>query len=175
LYLFPTEDAAVVVLANTGNEEVVSEVADHLAEVVVPKYAETLKAQSTNEGKLPTFVPPPELIGQWSGDIKTWDGSVPVLLTVKADGDIHVKLGEEPEAMLTGIRFSDGNLIGRFAGTIPTKDASRYPHTVLLNLRLRERNLSGQATAQSSEEPSHFGLTSYLVVKKSVAPVNGAK
>lgn len=96
---------------------------------------------------------------------------MPLSLVVQAHGDVHVRLGSQLETLLNGVSFRGGNLVGRFAGTIPTADARRHPHSVLLNLRLRTGALSGQATAQTTDEPIHFALTSYAeLVRASGSP-----
>jgi CubicO group peptidase (beta-lactamase class C family) len=174
LNIFPTEDVAVVALTNTNNE-VVLEIADRIAAAVIPKYSETLEAKSKKDEKSESFIPPAQLIGQWSGTIKTWEGTIPIWLTFKVDGDIHIKIGDELETVLNEVRFRDEHLTGRFAGTIPTKDASRHSHLVLLNVRLREEKLSGQVSAKTWEEPNYFALTSYVEVKKNPSVTSDTK
>jgi len=75
---------------------------------------------------------------------------------------VHVKLGAQLEAVLAEPAYRDGVFTGRFAGTIPMPDAARRRHSVLLNLRLRDGKLAGQATAQTTEETVDFALTSYV-------------
>jgi len=59
-------------------------------------------------------------------------------------------------------RAETGQLVGRFLATIPTEDARRHPHSVLLNLHLRDGALTGQASAQTLGTPYYFALTSYV-------------
>jgi hypothetical protein len=68
--------------------------------------------------------------------------------------------------LLAGARWADGVLTGRFAGSVPTPDAGRYPHSVWVQLRLIDGKLKGQASAQTTDEPVYFALTSYLEMGK---------
>jgi hypothetical protein len=80
---------------------------------------------------------------------------------------VHVRLGSEGRTRLNRVSWRDNNLRGWFNGTIPTSDARRWRHNVVLNLRLRNGTLSGMATAQNQGEPVLFGLTSFAsLVKK---------
>jgi hypothetical protein len=38
----------------------------------------------------------------------------------------------------------------------------RYPHAILLQLRLLDGKLKGQASAQTTREPVYFAMTSYV-------------
>jgi CubicO group peptidase (beta-lactamase class C family) len=166
LNLYPSENVAIVVLTNRSNPSVLG-IAQQLAASVLPKYAEALaKKKPREEPKPPPFVPPSALLGEWSGTVRTWEDVLPFHLTFQPDGDVHVKMGEQLETLLNNARFKDGNLQGRFLGAIPTKDASRHRHAVLLNLWLRDGKLSGEATAQTVGEPAYFALTSYAELSK---------
>ena len=45
-------------------------------------------------------------------------------------------------------------------------DASRWPHNILLNLRLRGGALTGMASAQTTTDPVYFALTSYVALSR---------
>lgn len=187
LNLYPSERLAVVVLINALDREARVRIAQELAAAVLPRYAERLRerlareeaarrdrlarqeaarseARRTGEGEAgrPSLTPPPQLLGEWTGTLRTYEGEVPFSLVFQLDGDVHVRLGGQLETLLNQVSYRDGNLVGRFAGTIPTEDTRRHPHSVLLNLRLRDGTLRGQATAQTTAEPTHFALTSYV-------------
>lgn len=184
LNLYPSERLVVVVLINTLDREARVRIAQELAAAVLPKYAAALRERlgraeverreglarggGGESGGAP-FSPPPELLGRWSGKLRTYDGEVPFTLVFQPDGDVHVRLGDQLETLLNGASFRNRNLVGRFGGTIPTADARRRPHSVLLNLRLRNGALSGQATAQTTEEPIHFALTSWVELARAPA------
>ena len=90
-------------------------------------------------------------------------------LTVQPDGDVHVRLESGLEALVNGARWDNDNLTGRFAGTIPTSDASRWPHYVELSLRLRQGTLSGMASAVTTSERVYFALSSYVSLTRKAA------
>jgi CubicO group peptidase (beta-lactamase class C family) len=164
LGLYPAEDIAFVVLMNAvGN---VPRIAREIERVMVPKFAEIRRRTDRPPPPRTAFVPPNELVGRWNGTVRTWDKTLPFSLTIKADGDIHVKLADQPEALLTEVRREDGALVGRFAGTIPTSDAARWPHSVLLSLRLKGRTLSGMAAALTTTDPVYYALTSFASLTK---------
>lgn len=165
LNLYPEENLAVVVLTNkyTG---MAGRIAQEIAGAMLPRFAATMREREAQAAASPAphtpFAPTPELLGAWSGTVSTYQGTVPLTLLFQHDGDVHVELDEEMRTLLNYVSFRDGQLLGRFAGSIPTEDARRHPHTVLLNLRLRDGRLVGAATAQSS----FFALSSYVELKK---------
>ncbi|MGH7482916.1 MAG: serine hydrolase domain-containing protein [Longimicrobiales bacterium] len=175
LHLYPDEDVAVVVLTNRGAGGAVYRIAEDLAAAVLPGFAAALReARSRRAGQTRAadddrhgFEPPAELIGEWTGALRTYEGETPIEIVVQPDGDVHVTLEGELRALLNDVAYEDGNLTGRFAGTIPSADARRHPHTIRLDLRLREDGvLSGQASAQTVRPPIYFALTSYVELRR---------
>ena len=159
LNLYPDEKLAVVVLTNkyTGS---VGRIAQEITGAMLPRFAAAVRAREARSAADPApptpFRPTPELLGEWSGTVRTYQGAVPLTLRFQPDGDVHVQLDEEMRTLLNDVSFRDGRLLGRFAGSIPTEDARRQPHTVLLNVRLRSGRLVGAASAQSG----YFALSS---------------
>lgn len=181
LLLYPDEDAAVVVLMNTVGD--VGKVSREIERVLLPSYADA-RARSERAAReraaaaaAAAFVPPQPIIGEWAGTLRTWDRTVPMTLSIRADGDIHVRLGERGlEAVLNQPRWENETLIGRFAGTIPTADATRWPHEIVLSLRLHGEKLDGMAAAMTMTDPVYFALTSYVALtRKAPAGPTGAR
>jgi len=174
LNLFPTENLAVVVLTNSETNGL-GRVAGEIAAAMLPRYAVGWRERMARRNDTaPTearvaFAPPPELLGEWTGTLRTWERSIPMTLVVQPDGDVHVKVEGRLETILDGPSWRDNNLTGRFAGSIPTPDATRWPHHVLLNLRLRNGTLNGTASALQEIEPVYFALSSYVALTKRVA------
>ena len=52
---------------------------------------------------------------------------------------------------------------------MPTPDAGRYRHTLLLHLRLRGDKLDGQVIAETPDESVHFALSSFAELAKDTA------
>lgn len=167
LTLYPSENLAIVVLTNKS-DGIPFRVAEEIAAVLLPRYAATRAERRARMAlsAAPSPFPPPELAGGWTGTLRTYDATVPMTLLFQPDGDVHVTLGGQLETLLTGAQFQNGALVGRFAGTIPSEEQRRHQHSVLLNLRLRDGRLVGQASAQTTEEPVYYALTSYVELTK---------
>jgi Beta-lactamase len=156
LEIFPTEDLAIVVLINQGIvEDDLVDIVQHIAAGILPKYAAALKAgapappQSASpspETQLPLLA---ELLGTWTGTARTWQGSVPLTVTIQPDGDVHVRLGDQLETLLTTVPpfIKEHRLVGMFTGTMPTPDVKNYADKVGLTVSLRDGRLIGEALA----------------------------
>lgn len=170
LVIYPDEGVAVVVLCNTSDPSV-PRIIQEVTAAALPGYGEALRAERARQGE---DQPEPEaarpelaaFVGTWEGSLQTWDESIPIYLVVQEDGDVHVQVEGQLETLLTGISLQGGTLIGRYAGEIPTSDAQRHPHSVLLALRSYGDTLRGAASAQTLEAPIHFALTSYVEVAR---------
>ena len=179
LNLYPQDDVVITVLTNGSRGW--GDVPDQAASVVLPGYADSLKAEKTRAAKPPTpvtFVAPPELVGTWTGTIRTWAKTLPFELEVTPGGEVQVQLGEalkadrsnrddaELRALVNEVSWEKGVLSGRFAGKIPTPDVSWVPHTIAFDLRLVNGVLRGQASAQTSDTPVYFSVASYIELKR---------
>lgn len=176
LNIFPTENIAVVALTNGGGNPF--GIAEDIAAVLLPKYAEALKAvraRPRTPPAAPKFTPGPDLLGHWEGTLRTWQRTLPFHLTVEADGDVKVRIGPLPnppgvpdnedtqlETLLNDVSWQAPVLAGNFAGTIPTTDAEWTPHRIALDLRLVGGKLRGQASAQTPDKPVYFSIASYV-------------
>jgi CubicO group peptidase (beta-lactamase class C family) len=171
LNLYPTENLAVVVMTNKS-DGAPFRIAEEIAATMLPRYAAERGArrarQAASATTTPPAFPPAELTGAWTGAVRTYDGTTPIALLFQPDGDVHVTLGSRLKTLLSGASYTNGNLIGRFAGTIPTDEQRRHANSVLLNLRLRDGTLRGQASAMSTEDPVYYALTSYVELTKVV-------
>ncbi|HEX9109777.1 MAG TPA: serine hydrolase domain-containing protein [Longimicrobiales bacterium] len=154
LSLFPKQDLAVVVLTNHGYKPIVTQVLDDIGETMLgAKYTEGRKAAAAKRAEAQKAAPPApaaSIVGSWVGTVRTYTGTVPLSLTVKPDGDVHVTLGKALPTLLSSTHFGKADLDGLFAGRIPIPDADRHD-AVLLNLHLRGEKLAGEATAMSYE------------------------
>jgi hypothetical protein len=79
-------------------------------------------------------------------------------------------VADEADVSGTEIEWGDSSVVARIADTMPTSDAKRWPHSILLSLRLRGGKLTGMATAQTTADPVHFALTSYVTLDKINGP-----
>jgi CubicO group peptidase (beta-lactamase class C family) len=165
LNLYPAENVAIAVLTNKS-DGAPFRIAEEIAAALLPRYAATraerrLRLAGAAPATPPAF-PPAELAGSWTGTLRTYDGTIPMAMLFQPDGDVHVTLGSQLKTLLTGAAYSNSSLSGRFAGTVPSEEQSRHAHSILLNVRLRDGALRGQASAQTTEEPVYYALTSYV-------------
>jgi CubicO group peptidase (beta-lactamase class C family) len=148
LRLFPAEKIAIVVLTNSGSHPLAGLTTDEIISVVIPEAAR--RAPPTPlPGPEPMFKPATELIGTWKGSVYTYQREVPFVLEIKADGDVHARLGTQLQALVNRTNVRDGYLTGAMMGDIGTDDASRRAHTLSLSLKLRGDVLNGAMTALS--------------------------
>lgn len=178
LALYPTEDVAVVVLTNRTNKSM-PRIAEELVAAVVPKYETALRAarrQVRPAPAAPRFEPAPGLVGRWAGSLVTWEQKIPLQLEVQQNGRVFMHLGDQLESTLNSVNAQGVRLRGRAFGTIPTPDATRHAHEILLDLRMRGNRLGGQASAHAVTAPGdrvqtsygHYMLSSYVdLVKQS--------
>jgi CubicO group peptidase (beta-lactamase class C family) len=174
LNLYPRENLAIVALTNGGGNPFA--IAEDIAGVILPGYAEKLKADRARPEPRPNtrFAPGTELAGTWTGTLRTWKVTLPFELSFEPDGDVKVQLGAAPRsadeatlekqlrALVADPRWEAPVFSGRFQGTIPTLDASWTPHTIALELRLVGGKLRGQANAESGVDPVFFSIASYV-------------
>ncbi len=162
LVLVPSEDLAVVILANSDYDASrLLHVQGAVRAALIPAYEgrnlwaleapDTAKvgpdtAETFAEGPERTREIPEELQGTWEGRIAAYDRVIGALLVLSDEGGTMRLSGQE----LVPVDFSvvsRGFLLGTFAGSIPTPDMARYEDRVRLALRLTGERLAGQATA----------------------------
>ncbi len=163
LKIVPSENIAVCVLAN-GRHGRIYGLGDDILSVLLPKYGEAIKARRKTEEKKPEkFMPPAELLGTWTGKLRTYEGETPLTLVFESDGDIHVKPKDGFETLLNRVSFDRGLLIGFTPAAIPTSDAARHPHNAGIMLKLKGDRLVGYASAMDNR---WFALSSFVELKK---------
>lgn len=166
LVLYPEEDVALVVLCNT-NDRSVSRILQEVTAAVLPGYGEMVEEERAHREEQAQEKRPDLDLGlfggTWEGLLRTWQDSIPMTLIVQDDGDIHVRVEGQLETLLTDVSMMEnGILTGQYAGEIPTPDAQRHSHSVLLAVRRHGNILRGGASARTLEQPIHFALTSYV-------------
>jgi hypothetical protein len=170
LALYPSEDLAVVVLANQVGATPFL-VADDIVAAILPRYASERAARRARQAAAPPTAPaafpPADLAGAWTGTLRTYDGgAVPIALLFQPDGDVHVTLDAQLKTLLVAPSYNKGELTGRFLGTLPTEEQRRHAYSIQLDLRLRDGALRGQASALSTEDPVYYALTSYVELRR---------
>jgi CubicO group peptidase (beta-lactamase class C family) len=176
LALYPELDIAVVVLLNNLARDLRVSISQDIVAALDESYAQALAAARAEDGGGGGgsgggggggFRPPSSLVGEWAGTLRTWEREIPMRVTVAADGDVHVAVEGQLEAVLNGAGFSGGRLQGRYAGRIPTPDVMRWPlHSVALDLKLEGDRLWGQASAQTEADPTYYSLASFVDLRR---------
>jgi CubicO group peptidase (beta-lactamase class C family) len=146
LRLVPAQNLVIVVLSNSD---------DQLAHIVADQITLKLVANwklSPPAAPEPAFIPPPDLVGKWSGTVQTYRSSIPFHLEVFPSGEIRVNLGNQLGTILDQVSFQDGTLYGMFKGNIDLPEAARRPYVLSVNLKLRDgKVLNGAISARATE------------------------
>ena len=169
LDLIPSENVAIVILMNCIDKRLYSLREDILC-AILPKYKENLSKKENSEDaeQKDNEIP---ITGEWEGTVCTYESKFPVSMLFQEDGDIFVTLktsGLESicPKKLVMVSFENNRLRGLFCGTIPTGDAMRRKHFVVLEALLGENRLSGYVAAMSYEKRDYFELSSYITLER---------
>jgi hypothetical protein len=99
--------------------------------------------------------------------VSTYDTDIPLVINVMDSGEVEVELGDQLRTILNNPRFVDGFLRGYLAGSIGIQEASRRPHELSLNLKLRNGNtLNGAVSARTDDSGT---MADYNLPTSSVA------
>jgi len=171
LLLLPSENIVVVVLCN-GVYIDLSRIYDPILSVLISKYKEQRRApqKSTGASTRDTSTPPSEIIGEWIGEITTYNGDIPVKILIEQDGDASILFLNESSKEkkvykpISLLRFSNGFLEGSFDAIIPIEETARFRTKMNLKMKLDGKKLSGFAAAVSFREIA--SLPSYIRLRK---------
>jgi len=147
--IFPDENLAIVVLANSGGTTP-GIIRDKIAAVMLPGWRPT--PTPPEKPKPSPFAPMLPLIGTWHGTLTTPTGPVPVELVFQGDGLIRAKFGDQLPTLVSGASFDKGFFSGILPARIPNPDTEHYTYAVRLALKLRGNVLNGVAIAQGDSD-----------------------
>ncbi len=164
LRIYPEADLVVVVLTNAAVNDAASRIAAEAAAAFLPRFKARL-AEATARPAGPTtppgFEPAAELLGEWAGSITTWNGPVPIRLSIGPDS-IQAAIGGAASVGATNPRWQGGRLTATVPGTLPTPDQSG-PGSLTLDLRPADSRLTGSISALA---PNIHALSSYLRLER---------
>jgi len=169
--IIPSEDVALVILMNCMDNRLYSLREDMLC-IMLPKYQENLeKNRAREDSKQKSTEKRTQLTGEWEGTVSTYESEFPVSMVFQEDGDIFVTLKTTPlesvcPKKLNRVSYKNNRLLGIFSGTIPTRDAMRHKHFVVLDIYLRGDRLAGSVSAISDEKRDYSELSSYITLEK---------
>jgi hypothetical protein len=162
----PARDIVVVVLVNTASD-LRQKIPNDIIGVLLPDYGTQWKAErdKPTERREP-FKPTEELIGEWAGEIRTYEESMPVSISIQSDGDVHVRIEGQLETLMNRVRFEDTILSGTSYGTVPSGDARAHPHNISYRLLLSDGRMSGFVTTQFTGPKATGNFSSYIRLAK---------
>lgn len=147
--IFPDENLAIVVLANSGGPTP-GIIRDKIAAVMLPGWKPT--PIPPEKPKPSPFAPMLPLTGSWTGTLTTPTGPVLVELVFQGDGLIRAKFGDQLPTLVSGASFDKGFFNGILPARIPNPDTEGYTYAVRLTLKLRGNVLNGVAIAQGDSD-----------------------
>ncbi|HVP50158.1 MAG TPA: serine hydrolase domain-containing protein [Candidatus Bathyarchaeia archaeon] len=154
LKLLPSEDVAVAVAMNVFDTEFINRVTEETIGAVLPDY-ERPKGQAAariDAAAPPSFDFP---AGTYSGEIRTSEGAIPLVLEKPDGGELYAHLGDpaSPAQRMRNLPAIvprlPGEYKGSFSGHLEDPDAARYRHIIVLDLRSAGDELVGTASAMT--------------------------
>jgi len=184
LKFLPSEDIAVAVLMNVYDTEFVNRVTEETLRAMLPDYGnpESRTADRVAASAPPSFDLP---AGTYSGEIRTFERAIPIVLDKTDSGELQVRLGDpaspaRPVHSLPAIvPRAPGQFLGAFAGPLGDQDAARLPHRIVLALRIVRDELVGTASAMTlgglgigpaDDQRMHFILPYRVSLKRTGLP-----
>ena len=148
LQSIPSERICVAVLANTGTVAPM-DIADRILGNLLPQYRER-PVRSGNETSTTQTQHPNSaaLAGNWSGEIETWKGRVPLEIKISGNGDIKTRLNHREWNHARDASVTDSSAYFLVQGNIKTTDAPHSPCDLEVELYLRGKDLLGAATTK---------------------------
>jgi len=149
LYTIPSQGIVVAALANTGTLLADKAAQEGLSDML-PKFRNERQkaaqaAKPAAEGSHPKQ--PAKLAGEWTGEIQTWRGAVPLALSISPSGEVHVSINSH-DRLLQNASVEDKEIYGIFEGDVGTPDAPRSPYNLEVALTLQGDALVGAATTR---------------------------
>jgi len=178
LQTIPSDGIVVAVVSNTGTtlpqaitEEILAELLprfrDTRAEREKDQQDQLEKPQSAGPSAwIVSRTQSRRLVGEWSGAIQTYRGSIPLMISISASGEVRAKLGSQPSVALEKASLDDRSLYGLMAGDVGTDDAPRPPYNLEMDLFLRGETLAGAATTRELRSGERGALLPYWVELK---------
>ncbi len=164
LLIAPEQHVSVTALANFGcnlPHRVAEEMLAYLLPDVGKRRSEARERRKEEEAAKPPYKwePVEEIIGEWIGTVQVYDRELPLTITVKPYGDVHVKLDNQLTALVNEPKFRDGNFVGIFVGDLDVEDVNRRPHRLHLDLKWRGEEMTGCAIAVTHIERGEGGAS----------------
>ena len=151
LQLIPAERIGIAVIANTGTT-VPMDVVDRILSDLLPQYRNQPKhAENAPSGALehPNST---ALDGNWSGEIQTWKGRIPLDIAIPEQGEIKVRIGRHDWVAARNADLDKASVYFLARGDVETPDAPHIPYDLEVELYLRGKELIGAATTKDGTQ-----------------------
>jgi CubicO group peptidase (beta-lactamase class C family) len=145
--LFPAEDLGIVILANSWSDSLNSVEQAIVANVLAKSEA---RPQPVAAPKPPQPVDA-KLAGHWTGEIRTYRGTVPVEISISSSGTAQGRIGSAADAALRSVSIKGDHVYGIVAGDLRNPDAPPPPYDVEFDLFLRGDKLAGATTTRPKD------------------------
>ncbi len=151
----------MAVLANTGTS-LADNVFQEAVSEMLPKFRErrnkSKQSVKSTEASPSATQPPAKLTGRWTGEIQTWQGVVPLTLSISPKREIHATINSK-DRVLKDVNLQDNKLYGVFEGDVGTPDAPPPPYNIEIELYLRGDTLAGAATTRGDGPALPYWVT----------------
>jgi CubicO group peptidase (beta-lactamase class C family) len=173
LRILPEENISLAVLCNRSGINLRGVIHSILSSILPEYKKEWEKAKKEkSQRKTPKFTPPPELIGVWTGEIKTYRETIPVQMQIEKKGKIWFKVIGEKYRYETGLstidppRYTNDHLTATFNIQILKEESTRSASFLMLNMipQNNKTEFVGYAAAQAFD--GEFCLPSYIHLTK---------
>jgi CubicO group peptidase (beta-lactamase class C family) len=172
LILVPSEKLVIVVLCNMFQPRLTDLIVKEIKSVTLPGYKVKFDKEVAREravSSTPKIKLDPVLIGKWIGSVHTYKAEIPLILWFQESGEAHVKMGDQPKAMMNRAIFDKGYLWGAIEGSIGTGDVNRFPPSLNVELKLRGYIMNGVTSAICISTPKGrmgYALSHWTELKK---------
>jgi CubicO group peptidase (beta-lactamase class C family) len=146
--LFPAQNVAIVMLANSWSDDL--NMPNAIEKAILAKVLPNLSEQprpATNSNA-PQLHNAAELTGKWSGRINTYNGIVPITITVSKSGDATGHVGSAPDAPLRSLSIRGDHIYAILKADLHEGDAPAPPYDVEFDMFLRGAKLAGGVTTR---------------------------
>ena len=155
---FPARRGAVVLLTNSDNRGFVTEAGGRLSRALLG-----MQAEPQRQPPRPPQAPPAKTVGKWRGRWAHFEGDIPLLLSIAADGSIEARAAGREPVKLRDTAFGEATVAGAAEMLVRTRDDYHGIPTVRFRLWREGSRLSGFAMASA---PGYFGLSSFVTLER---------
>jgi hypothetical protein len=110
----------------------------------------------------------PELLGAWSGTVRTFDGEeIEVQTEFRPQQDIHIRVGSQLATIVDNPRLlPEGVFVGRFSSSLPNDEGLGFDHMIRVNLLFDGDAATGYFASNFDTERGTFDLPSFVRLER---------